>query len=139
MRLQDLSTRFVVRLLAVVCFMLLVPALSNPPAAQNRFPQGARRVQTLDSTLQDEMRKRGLTQAGENEPVPNRNPAANRLLLKSRLEEAKRDSAALADMADSLRNELAKANENVMPVDIARKAEMLEKLAKKIRNWAKTN
>ena len=76
-------------------------------------------------------------------PLPTTTPparsAADREKLKAQLEEVKRDAAALAELANSLKSELAKANEDVMAVNTAEKATQIEKLAKKIKRWAKSS
>ena len=73
------------------------------------------------------------------EPTRNKKETGNVELRKARLEEAKRDVATLADLAESLKKDLAQANEAVVPVSTLDKAEQIEQLAKKIRKWAKWN
>lgn len=63
----------------------------------------------------------------------------NKELSKAKREEAQRDVATLAELAESLKKDLAQANENVVPVSTMEKAEKIEKLAKKLKNWAKYN
>ena len=43
----------------------------------------------------------------------------------------------LAELAKSLQTEIDKSNENVLSLEIVKKAEQAEKLAKKIKNEAK--
>ena len=60
-------------------------------------------------------------------------------MLKAKLEEAKRDAATLAELADSLKDDVARSKESVIALSTAEKAEKIEKLAKKIKKWAKSN
>jgi hypothetical protein len=52
---------------------------------------------------------------------------------KSNLEKARTDAAELSALADQLRDELKKMNANVLSLDIIRKTEKVEKLARKIK------
>ncbi len=74
------------------------------------------------------------------EPVfpPRNTKAANAAILKAKREEAKRDAVTLVELAESLKNDLAQSNERVMPISYVKRAEKIEKLAKKIKNWAKS-
>ena len=55
---------------------------------------------------------------------------------KSTSEKTKTDAAELSTLADQLRDELNKINLHILPVDIIRKTEEVEKLAKKIKGEA---
>jgi hypothetical protein len=125
-------------LVILVLTGVLELGLLNPSGAQTRFPQGGRHDQPLDSTLQDQLRKLGLPQPGDNEPGLNRNAAANRLMLRWRLEEMRRDSATLVDLANSLKSDLARTNENMLNLGTLEKADKIEKLAKKIKKLTKS-
>ncbi|HZP01167.1 MAG TPA: hypothetical protein VFD30_12815 [Terriglobia bacterium] len=136
MRLMKL--RYRVLLVTLVLTGILELGLLSPSGAQTRFPQGRRHDQPLDPTLQDQLRKLGLPQPGENEPGLNRNAAANRLMLRSRLEEMRRDSATLADLANSLKSDLDRTNENMLNLGTLEKADKIEKLARKIKKLTKS-
>jgi 2C-methyl-D-erythritol 2,4-cyclodiphosphate synthase len=60
-----------------------------------------------------------------------------RLLLKDNLERMKRDAGELANLTKALQEELDKANENVLALDIVAKADKIQKLAKKIKGNAR--
>jgi hypothetical protein len=60
-----------------------------------------------------------------------------RLLLKDNLEKMKRDAGELADLTKALQEEINKANENVLALDIVAKADKIQKLAKKIKGNAR--
>jgi hypothetical protein len=51
----------------------------------------------------------------------------------SPLDQTKADVAELSTVADQLRDELAKMNVNVFSLDVLRKAEKVEQLAKKVK------
>jgi hypothetical protein len=55
---------------------------------------------------------------------------------KSNLEKARADAAELSALADQLRDAVNKSNANVLSLDIIRKTEKLEKLARKIKGEA---
>ncbi len=73
------------------------------------------------------------------DPTRGKKDAGNVGLRKARLEEARRVVATLAELAESLKKDLAQANEEVVPVSTLDKAEQIEQLAKKIKKWAKWN
>jgi hypothetical protein len=53
--------------------------------------------------------------------------------LKANFEEMKSDAATLAELANSLKADLDKANPNELPATLAEKVEQINKLAKRIR------
>ena len=55
---------------------------------------------------------------------------------KSNLDRTKDDAAELSALADQLRDELKNMNANVLSLDIIRKTEKVEKLARKIKSEA---
>jgi len=59
--------------------------------------------------------------------------AAKEAKLKANLEEMKSDVATLAEVANSLKNDLNKANPNELPPGLAEKLEQIDKLAKRIK------
>jgi hypothetical protein len=58
---------------------------------------------------------------------------------KSSIEMTKSDVAELSALADQLRDEVRKMNPNVLSLDVIRKAEKVEKLARKIKGEANGN
>jgi hypothetical protein len=54
--------------------------------------------------------------------------------LKKRAEEMKRDSQRLLELATELKQYVDKSGENFLSLDVLRKAEEMEKLAKQIKN-----
>jgi predicted outer membrane protein len=55
-------------------------------------------------------------------------------LLKENLERLRRDAGELADLSKALQKELNTSSENVLSLDIAAKADKIQKLAKKIKS-----
>jgi hypothetical protein len=55
-------------------------------------------------------------------------------LLKDNLERLKRDAGELADLSTALQAELNRSSEKVLSLDIAIKADKIQKLAKKIKS-----
>jgi len=60
-----------------------------------------------------------------------------RELLKENLEKMKHDAGELAELTKALQDELNKANENVLALDVVDKADKIQKLAKKIKGNAR--
>ena len=72
-------------------------------------------------------------------PKPDTPPNLKRkqALLDDNFKKMKKHAEDLADLAKSLQAEIEKSNENVLSLEIVKKAEEAEKLAKKIRDEAK--
>jgi len=64
-------------------------------------------------------------------------PKQRRELMKENVEKMKRDAEELATLAKALQEELEKASENVLSLQIVDKAEKIEKLAKRIKGTAR--
>lgn len=58
-------------------------------------------------------------------------------LAKYSFRQMKKHADELAELAQSLQKKIGESNENVLSLDVVRKAEKIEKLAKKIKNEAK--
>ena len=56
---------------------------------------------------------------------------------KERQQELKRDTDKLYQLATELKEQVDKTNENMLSIDVIRKAEEIEKLAKNVRNKMK--
>jgi hypothetical protein len=54
--------------------------------------------------------------------------------LKKRCEEMKRDSQRLLELATELKQYVDKSGENVLSLEVVRKAEEMEKLARQVKN-----
>ena len=70
-----------------------------------------------------------------NFPKPTREQ--KKALLDSNFKKLKQHAKALAELSKSLQDDIEKSNENVLSLDIVRKAEQAEKLAKQIKDEAK--
>ena len=113
----------------VSCVLTLI--LSAPVLAQSQFPsqqipsipdasQGpGRRQSTADRTMDDLIK--------DNE----------RKLNKKRQQDLKRDTDKLLDLATELKKYVDKSNENVLSLDVLRKCEEIEKLAKSVKDKMK--
>ena len=67
-------------------------------------------------------------------PTP---PSISRRMLRSSYEQLQKDVAELAELALALKEEISQANEDVLPLSGVKKAEDIEKLAKKIQGRIK--
>ncbi len=108
-----------IRLLGTVTLLLpllLSPASDSaqriPPSVQNPRP-GIPIERPDEIQLQRKLQKQRLTK---------------------RAEDMKRDSQKLLDLATELKNYVDKSGENILSVDVIRKAEEMEKLARQVKN-----
>lgn len=69
--------------------------------------------------------------------MPRRTERQKQALVDYNFNQMKKHVKRLAELAASLQKEIAKTNENVLSLEIVKKAEKVEKLAKKIKNEAK--
>lgn len=70
---------------------------------------------------------------------PKRSEKQKQALLDYNFKQMKKHAKRLAELATSLQKEIEKSNEDVLSLEIVKKAEQVEKLAKKIKNEAKGN
>ena len=83
--------------------------------------------------------QRSQTPASQS-PAASRTPLSSsipRKLIKESYEQMRKDAEHLYDLAAELRDETGKANEDVLSVSVVKKAEEIEKLAKKIQGRMK--
>lgn len=64
-------------------------------------------------------------------------PSWNRKLLQASYEQLQKDTERLAELVTNLKEEVAKGNEDILPLSGVKKAEEIEKLAKKIKDRIK--
>ena len=80
---------------------------------------------------------RPRTPLGIPEPTfPNR-PSITRKMIKASHQELQKEVAELAEKSAALQDEINKSNEDELPLDALKKAEEIEKLAKKIQGRIK--
>jgi hypothetical protein len=70
-------------------------------------------------------------------PSPTVSPEQRQGLLKYNFKQMKKHADDLAGLAKDLQKDIEQSNENVLSLEIVKKAEKIEKLAKKIKNEAK--
>ena len=71
------------------------------------------------------------------ETTPPAPPTISRKMLRASFEQLQKDVAELAELALALKEEISQANEDVLPLSGVKKAEEIEKLAKKIQGRIK--
>ena len=71
------------------------------------------------------------------EPVRPTHPSTNRKMLRASFEQLQKDVKQLFELSAALKEEISKANEDILPVSGIKKAEEIEKLAKKIQGRIK--
>jgi hypothetical protein len=64
---------------------------------------------------------------------PRKSSAPKQAKLKANFEKMRSDAATLAELANSLKAELSKANPNELPAQVVEKVEQINKLAKRMR------
>lgn len=106
------------RILSCVLFLLLLgsPALHAQYGGQSQDPQFGRQRSQEDRDA-DEKREKAMN--------------------KERVEQIKRDSDKLLQLATELKQYVDKTNENILSLDVIRKADEIDKLAKSIREKMK--
>ena len=82
-------------------------------------------------------RNRFPTESPSPEHFPRTSQKQKQALLDYNFKKLKQHAQDLAELAKSLQTEIEKSNENVLSLEIVKKAEQAEKLAKKIKNEAK--
>jgi hypothetical protein len=105
-------------LLALLVAILGEPLWSQLP--QQRRPRGSR-LPTLGTEVS---------------PMPDR-PTITRRMLRASFEELQKEVAQLTEMSTALQEEINQSNEDVFPLSAVKKAEDIEKLAKKIQGRIK--
>jgi hypothetical protein len=103
-----------------VLLAALAALLSQPLWPQRRDPFGARRPPL-----------------GASEPSFPSRPAVTRRMVRASHQELQKEVAELAQMSAALQEDISKSNEDVLPLDALKKAEEIEKLAKKIQGRIK--
>ncbi len=110
-------------ILLLTCFAPAVPARSSflPPLfAQGADPQFGRRRNEMSPDEQQRERDRV------------------RALNKERQEKLKQDTDKLMQLATELKQYVDKTNENILSIEVVKKTDEIEKLAKSIREKMKT-
>ncbi len=121
------------------CFFMIAMLTLVLPEMRSAQPAHPPVGQFTGPSTEMIMENQGVLPLPTGNRPPNRRSAADPKMLKAKLEEMKRDSATLAELASSLKDDVAKSPESMIAVSTAEKAEKIEKLAKKVKNWAKSN
>ncbi len=120
-------------LCCVFCFLFLVCSAVAQPAA----PPKPSDNQLSDSPdPQFETRRGGSDQSSEEERQQKERQKA---LARERYMDLKKQSEKLLEVATELKQYVDKTNENVLSLDVMKKAEQIEKLARQIREKMKTS
>lgn len=82
-------------------------------------------------------RDRSPAESPAPEPFPKTSQKRKKALMDYNFKKLKQHAQDLAELAKSLQTEIEKSNENVLSLEIVKKAEQAEKLAKKIKDEAK--
>ena len=114
--------------LAICVFALL---LSAPVLAQSQFP--SQQIPTLPDASQGPGRRTGTNDRTMDDIIRDNEKKLN----KQRQADLKKDTDKLLDLATELKKYVDKSNENVLSLDVLRKAEEIEKLAKSVKDKMK--
>jgi len=114
---------------ALLLDVLLLPGLSTLRAAQLPVPHN--QEQTIQQTTRlSKQTPKTLDYPPAREAPPSGPKQAQ---LKANFEKMKSNAATLAELANSLKADLEKANPNVLPAQLGEKAKHIDKLAKQIK------
>ena len=75
--------------------------------------------------------------SSSDQDMPPKGPSRKLKMMKESFEQTQKDTAELYDLATQLKEEVEKADENTLSLDVIKKAEAVEKLAEKIKNRMK--
>jgi hypothetical protein len=101
-------------ILAAICILVIAAAYSTEPAPAPQFRERPR------SDAEQEMMERQAKEAN-----------------KKRQQDIKTDTDKLLQLATELKQSVDKSNENVLSLDVVRKADEVEKLAKRVKEKMK--
>ena len=126
------------RALLIILLAAFVGLAGDPPRAAGQsigdYP-GSPNNQT--QTQQPTRRQNGLPAAEPPDVFPKPGEKRKKALLDDNFKKLKEHAQDLAELAKSLQAEIEKSNENVLSLEILKKADEAEKLARKIKYEAK--
>jgi hypothetical protein len=123
--------------LIITVALIFLGVLCGPPCmdAQSLGQNGG--VVPTPGGQQFPGRDRFPTESPSPENFPKNSQKREKALLDYNFKKLKQHAQDLAELAKSLQAEIEKSNENVLSLEVVKKAEEAEKLAKKIKNEAK--
>lgn len=116
----------------LTCGILTAAQHGNQAAAGDAAMVGQRVPGRSSPT--DVQGKDGAVQPATEDPLQARQ---QRELRRLRFEQMKKQASQLAEMADSLQQDIQKSNENIFSIEVSEKAKKIQKLAGKIRSEAR--
>ena len=123
------SCRVPLFVFSVLLDLLFLPRLCTLRAAQ---PAPAPPPPAQSQSIERSRMNAGLPPDLRSSASPQKSKAPYQAQLKAHFEEMKSDAATLAELANSLKADLDKANPNELPATLAEKVEQINKLAKRI-------
>ena len=118
------------KLITLTVALVFVGLMGSSPGAAG---QGLNPIPVSPQQTPQQSRIPQVTPSG----FPKPNEKQKQALLDYNFKKLKKHAADLAELAKSLQKEIEKSNENVLSLEIVKKADEVEKLAKKIKNEAK--
>lgn len=116
--------------IGIVASLMLVGLLGSPAGAAGQM-QGQDTIPSRGTPRQNRLPRINPTRF----PKPSRKQ--QQALLDNNFKQMKKHADDLAELAKSLQKEIHDSNANVLSLEIVKKAEQVEKLAKKIKKEAK--
>ena len=124
--------RSMLALLLMVLLFPPAPSAGQQPGSTKEEP--ATEVSSADPTPQRRPRPPGE----EDDPIRrDMEKRRQKAFNKERFEELKRDTGKLLELATELKTHVEKADENMLSLDVLKKAEQIEKLAKSVKEKMK--
>ena len=125
------------RALLIILLATFAGLAGDPPRAAGQsigdYPGSPNQTQTQQPTR----RQNGLPAAEPPDLFPKPGEKRKKALLDDNFKKLKEHAQDLAELAKSLQAEIEKSNENVLSLEILKKADEAEKLARKIKSEAK--
>ena len=113
----------------LLCCVLLAPAVCLAQESSDPFPPSQSQSQRDDPQFHPRRNDEDLAQKMEKDQVKQRNLSRQKALQK--------DTERLLSLAEELKKYVDQTNENILSVDVIRKAEQIEKLARQVRDKMK--
>ncbi|MCI0354054.1 MAG: hypothetical protein L0099_03300 [Acidobacteria bacterium] len=123
-----------------VCTLFLVVFLSRPAPSASQQPGDTRGKPGVEVSATEPSTPQSRRRFPQEEPDPLREDLEKRrqkALKKEHFTKLKRDTDKLLELATELKTQVDKADENMLSLDVLKKTEQIEKLAKSVRDKMK--
>jgi hypothetical protein len=121
-----------------IFLLLLTGVVCGAAQGSSAAPAAGASSAPADSSAEPEPQRRPRFPQEEDDPIRKEmEKKRQKALTKERFTELKRDTDKLLELATELKTHVDKADENMLSLDVLKKAEQIEKLAKNVREKMK--